>query len=550
LPRRRIRPRLFLVALLSIASVPAQAADPTEVASAIRTIVEAGQLEGLRWPRFPDYQYILRDLYGAREYQPLWLEGERPSEQAREAIAVLQQADTKGLDARDYDVETLGHQLQQLAKRGEDSPAALARVDVGLSVAVLRQISDLHIGKVNPKNLDFGYDIDPKKYDLAALVGEAVAQERIRDVVKQAEPAFTQNQLLKEQIAQYRQLAADTSVGPVALKPKIAPGDPLEAAPQLARWLAALGDLPSGTLVPTATYDAALVDAVKRFQARHGLEPDGVIGPATARALAVPAATRLRQIEYALERLRWIPALESGRVVFVNVPGFELLAFDGIEPGSASSVRMAVVVGRALKTETPIFTGVMRTVVFAPYWNVPRSIAKNEILPKLRSNPGYLDAQQMDIVSGDVVLGSSSAAIAQLAAGNARLRQRPGKKNALGRVKFLFPNHNNVYLHDTPSQAAFQSARRDFSHGCIRLASPGALARWVLEPEGWDAARVESALAAKAEMRVTLQQPIPVVISYSTAVARPDGTIAFYEDIYRHDAALERALAKGYPYLP
>jgi len=545
------RARLCLVvALLLLAYPSARATDTSDVADALRTTVDAARLDGLRWPRFPDYQYILRGLYEPREYQPLWLDDARPNASAHDAITVLQQADAKGLDARDYDVALLDQQAQQFAARGDHSPENLARFDVALSVAVLRHISDLHIGKVNPKNLDFGYDIDPKKYDLAALVHEAVVHGRIREVVKEAEPDFTQNQLLKEQLARYRQLAFDTTVGPIALAPKIAPGDPLDVAPQLANWLAAVGDLPAGTVISVATYDGALVDAVKLFQTRHGLEADGVIGAATAKALAVPAAARVRQIELALERLRWIPSLERGRVVFVNVPAFELWAFDGIEPASASSVRMAVVVGRALRTETPIFTGVMRTVVFAPYWHVPRSIINNEIIPKLRKNPGYLAAQQMEIVSGDSVLGATSDAIAQLAQGSAKLRQRPGAKNALGRVKFLFPNSNNVYLHDTPGQAVFQRARRDFSHGCIRLATPAALARWVLEPEGWDAAQVERALAAKAEMRVTLQSPIPVVISYATAVARPDGTISFYEDIYRHDAALERALATGYPYLP
>ncbi len=546
----RARPCLVVGALLMLASLSARAAETAAIAEALRSTVDAARLDGLRWPRFPDYQDILRGLYEPRHFQPLWLEGTRPNASAQDAIAVLQQADAKGLDARDYDAALLDQQARELAARGDPAPAALARFDVALSVAVLRHISDLHIGRVNPKNLDFGYDIDPKKYDLATLVQEAVVHGRIREVVKEAEPDFAQNQLLEEQLARYRQLAFDTTVAPIALSPKIAPGDPLAVAPQLANWLAALGDLPAGTLVSVAVYDNALVDAVKRFQARHGLEADGVIGAATAKALAVPAAARVRQIELALERLRWIPALERGRVVFVNVPGFELFAFDGIEPASASSVRMGVVVGRALHTETPIFTGVMRTVVFAPYWNVPRSITKNEILPKLHKNPGYLAAQEMEIVSGGVALEATSDAIAQLAQGTAKLRQRPGKKNALGRVKFLFPNSNNVYLHDTPGQAVFQRARRDFSHGCIRLASPAALARWVLEPEGWDAARVESALEAKAEMRVALQQPIPVVISYSTAVARPDGTISFYEDIYRHDVALERALATGYPYLP
>jgi murein L,D-transpeptidase YcbB/YkuD len=264
----------------------------------------------------------------------------------------------------------------------------------------------------------------------------------------------------------------------------------------------------------------------------------------------VPAAERARQIELALERLRWIPSLEAGRVVFVNVPAFELVAFDEISPAQPPALRMDVVVGRALRTETPIFTGAMKTVVFAPYWNVPTSIARNEIAPKLRRNPAYLAAQDMELVSGGSVLAPTAENIARLASGGVQVRQRPGTKNALGRVKFLFPNSNNVYLHDTPSQKPFGEARRDFSHGCIRLSQPGALALWVLTPQGWDADRVKSEMAGTREKAVALEKPVPVVIYYATAFVRGDGTISFYGDIYGHDAQLERALAKGYPYPP
>jgi murein L,D-transpeptidase YcbB/YkuD len=366
-------------------------------------------------------------------------------------------------------------------------------------------------------------------------------------MVRLAEPNYAQNELLKEQLARYRELAADEALAPVVMRPTLKPGAASADLPALARWLAALGDLPADASVPEL-YEGVLFDAVLRFQIRHGLAPDGVIGPATAQALAVPAAARVRQIELALERLRWIPPLAGGRAIFVNVPAFELIAYDEITSGAPPALQMAVVVGRAARTETPVFAGAMKTVVFAPYWNVPRSIARGEVVPKQHKNPGYLVSQGMEVVSDGRVLGTGPDAVAALAAGTAQVRQRPGAKNALGRVKFLFPNSNNVYLHDTPSRGLFQRARRDFSHGCIRVSEPAALAEWVLGEQGWDADRVEQALALTQETPIPIETPIPVVIYYATAVAGRDGTISFYADIYGHDAALERALARGYPY--
>jgi murein L,D-transpeptidase YcbB/YkuD len=540
---------LTLAALPGLLLRIAWAAPPPDPTPAtIQAIVAASKLDGLRWPRFPDYQYILKRLYEPRGYAALWLDGSRPTKQAREAIDALRDAGTKGLDPRDYDAELLDSQWRTLSA-GQASSDELARFDVALSVGLVRNISDLHIGKVNPKNLAFGFDIDPKKYDLAALVAGAIRDDRLPEVVAQAEPHYTQNRLLKEQLARYKQLANDPSVGPVQLTPPVRPGAALALAPELARWLVALGDLATVPDPPPTAYQGALVEGVKHFQARHGLGPDGVIAAATAQALSVPAAQRVRSIELALERLRWVPPLESGRVVFVNIPAFELWAFDDVTT-QAPALQMRVVVGRAMRTQTPVFTGAMKTVVFAPYWNVPTSITRREIVPKLRSNPGYLAAQDMEIVSDGTPLPPSPSNIAKLSSGGAQLRQRPGPKNALGRVKFLFPNSNNVYLHDTPAQSVFDKTRRDFSHGCIRLSQPAALAGWVLRDEGWDAARVDQEMARTTEKAVPLRQPIPVVIFYTTVIARRDGTIAFFEDVYGHDKALERALAAGYPYPP
>lgn len=523
------------------AAGPAPASQQDVVAD-LRAILAAGSLPGSVAPSIADVQPLLGGLYEPLEFAPLWTEDGRPTDGARVAVEMIASAGSRGLDPRDYDARLLGLLSDLLAEGPRVSDYDVARFDVGTSVALLRLLSDLHLGRVNPKQLRFGFDIDPKRLDLAALVHEAVEHGRIREALAAAEPRFTQNRLLQQQLARYEALARDASVRPFSFAgKKLAPGDPLEEAPLLAAWLVALGDLPDDAVVG-AVYEGELVEAVKRFQARHGLDVDGVIGPATAKALAVPAAARAEQIRLALERLRWIPAIEGGRAVFVNVPAFELLAYDDLASGDPPALQMAVVVGRAARTQTPVFAGAMKTVVFAPYWNVPRSIAIGEILPKLHRGLGYLARENMEIVRDGQPLAPSADAVAQLAAGSARLRQRPGKGNSLGRVKFLFPNSNNVYLHDTPSRSLFQRSRRDFSHGCIRVADPEALARWVLAAEGWDAERVAAGLALQSETRVPLTDAIPVVIYYTTVVARRDGTVAFYDDIYGHDAALRRAL--------
>ena len=247
----------------------------------------------------------------------------------------------------------------------------------------------------------------------------------------------------------------------------------------LARLLVALGDLPADTPPPpdSAPYAGVFVEAVKRFQARHGLEGDGILGKGTQAALQVPLAWRVRQIEFALERLRWLPRPLEGRLVAVNIPMFHLWAWDSAPLSSAAPVGMGVIVGRALNTRTPVFVEDMRYVVFRPYWNVPPSILRGEILPAVERDPDYLTRTDMEIVSGP---GDDSPAVAATAEnlswlrdGLLRVRQRPGPANSLGLVKFVFPNDENVYMHGTPAPGLFKRFRRDFSHGCVRRRRPG-----------------------------------------------------------------------------
>jgi murein L,D-transpeptidase YcbB/YkuD len=314
--------------------------------------------------------------------------------------------------------------------------------------------------------------------------------------------------------------------------------------------LIAFGDLAAETPIPPdgALYDGAAVEGVKRFQVRHGLDPDGVLGNATQTALLVPVTWRVRQIELALERLRWLPDLGDRRFIVLNIPMFSLWAWDFIPPDGAPTFGMKAIVGRALRTETPVFVEEMRYVIFRPYWNVPPSILRNEVLPAIRRDPGYLDRQQMEIVDGDgddaARVAPTQENIARLGHGSLRVRQRPGAHNALGLVKFVFPNDDNVYMHGTPAQALFGRARRDFSHGCIRVEDPVALAEWVLQNEpGWNRDRIVAAMNGSSSQRVTLARGIQVILFYTTAAVMPDdGTVRFAEDIYRDDAKLDLEL--------
>jgi murein L,D-transpeptidase YcbB/YkuD len=310
-----------------------------------------------------------------------------------------------------------------------------------------------------------------------------------------------------------------------------------------------MGDLPSLVPAPddSSRYEGKLVEGVRRFQDRHGLEPDGVIGKGTVAALNVPFARRVRQIELGLERLRWMPDLTGGRFIVVNIPTFQLWAWDSLPADGAPTLSMNVVVGTSLKTMTPVMQEEMAYLVFRPYWNVPRSITTGEILPKLARDPGYLVLHNMELVAGGGddarPLAATPANIERLAKGQLRVRQRPGPKNSLGLVKFIFPNDQAIYLHDTPATALFSRARRDFSHGCVRVERPVDLAAWVLsERPEWTRDRIVEAMQRGKSQRVSLPRQIPVFLFYTTALSSPDGTVRFAEDIYGQDARLLKAL--------
>jgi murein L,D-transpeptidase YcbB/YkuD len=526
------------------------------VSTILRKAARTGTLTGLRWPRFPDYRDELTGLYSGGDWQPVWTKGGRPTAAARSAVDVLSKADERGLHPDDYDASLLGGRLEALERSSVPSARDVGWFDVALSIEVLRHVSDVHIGRVNPKNLSVGINAAPTKLDLAKELREAIDRGGVAELVAKAEPGFVQYHNLKAAYARYRALAADSTIPTVKASGALHRGDAFAGAPALRRRLAALGDLSPEATTRDDSYDDALAAGVARFQARHGLPPDSVFGRATLAAVNVPFAKRVRQLELALERIRWLPPLEGGPFVVVNVPGFELYAFDTLRAGGAPGLAMNVVVGKAeVGRQTPLFERDMKYIVFRPYWVIPPSILKKEIMPAIRRDPGYLASHDMEIYrgSGDTgpALPTTSANLARVSRGELGIRRRPGPRNDLGLAKFIFPNDNNVYMHGTPAQALFSRARRDFSHGCIRLEDPAKFAVWVLrDPNEWSLTQVRSAMDGSASRRVNLARPLPVMVLYTTAVVHPDGVVAFYSDVYGHDARLEAALAKGYPFAP
>jgi L,D-transpeptidase YcbB len=526
-----------------------------ESQATLRAIVQAGNLADLRWPDFRDYEKHVQKFYESYSYSVPWVRGMEPTPQARQAIAVLLQADQKGLSAEDYDGSRWASRLAKLKPAAaKPTEADAVNFDLALTVSVMRYVSDLHIGKVNPKHFDFGLDVEEKKYDLPEfLKNHVVDAPDVAGVLQQVEPPYPGYQRTLKALQAYLLLAKQSDGTPLpAIQKTISPGDSYSGAPQLLRLLRLVGDLPAGANAPVdgTIYQGALVDAVKNFQRRFGRTPDGRLTAQTLADLNVPLVNRIRQMQLTLERWRWLPLSYQHSPVIANIPEFHLRAYD---ENFKVALQMDVVVGKAYAHDTPIFSDTMEYVVFRPYWSVPYSIARAEFLPKLARDPDYLakkgfevvDSRQEVVTSGTV----SNEVLEQLRAGKLFIRQTPGPKNSLGLVKFIFPNNYNIYFHDTPEQEFFAKSRRDFSHGCIRLERPADLAVWVLRNNpGWNADRVQAAMHGTTTQQVNLTHPIPVLIVYATVIVTEDGVVHFYDDIYGHDAALEKVLEKGYPY--
>ena len=498
---------------------------PTDVAEAIHHLLSSN--DGA--VNHPD-RAALRAIYAPGHL--LWTSAGRPTPNARAAQSILAGAASDGLDPGSYGIDDLSRRASAL-EVGSTTAADVAAFDVVLSMTMLRYMRHLHLGLVDPQTMGFGLNVQAEQHDFVSLLREALANQRIAEMVRELAPPIVQYRLLRDMLARYRGLAAEEFAPLLSPSGSVHPDSSYEGLFGLYQRLVAFGDLPAGS-PPSRTdllYEGPLVEAVKRFQERHGLDPDGILGSATHAALHVAPAVRLRQIELALERLRWLPDLDQRRFIALNIPMFQLWAWDTVPPSGAPTLGMRAIVGRALHTRTPVFVDEMQAVLFRPYWNVPRSILRNELLPLITRDARYLEGHDMELVIGEgphaTVVESSPENLALLRQGRLRVRQRPGPRNALGLVKFDFPNADNVYMHGTPTPQLFSRPRRDFSHGCVRVEDPVMLATWVLQGEpGWTQERVVAAMSAERSTSVKLSQPIQVILFYLTAVVMPeDGTV-------------------------
>ncbi len=545
-----IRHGLVLVLGATLLARPGEEAPARRPAEQqVESLVAAGRHPDLRWPNFSDVQADLDRIYAGRNWQLLWFAGDTLTTAGRALIRVLGEAENRGLNPSDYDVGWFQAEADRPIPSGDST--RVARLDVGLSVAAARFALALRRGRINPASVHASFKVPMDSFTVDSTVLRLAATGQPNDVLTALEPSLLHYYLLLGALVRYRELARDS--GLVMLPPmprRLRPGDRYDGLPTLRRLLRLLGD-DRDTLSPPIVdtlYGGSVVDAVKRFQARQGFTPDGVIGDSTRSRMQHPFDQRIRQMELTLERFRWMPRRYAAPPIIVNIPAFRLYAFSGDQSAESSLLRMNVVVGTAFKTETPVFAADMTYLIFSPHWDVTPSIALNEVKPAATRNPAWLARNHMELIRGRNVVPPTPENIAAIGAG-IRVRQTPGPHNALGGVKFLLPNDYQVYLHDTPSRSLFERSRRDASHGCIRLGDPFALARLVLRDQPqWTDDGIREAMKGDTPQRVDLTHPIPVFIVYGTAIARENGDVFFYSDIYGHDRTLNRLLKKGYPY--
>jgi murein L,D-transpeptidase YcbB/YkuD len=488
-------------------------------------------------------------FYQKRDFQPAWAGPDGLFPQAEALVSAIHGAHLEGLIPEYYHIRAIESLLGQLRTSGEDSPspdpAMLADLDVLLTDSFLLLSCHLSNGCINPIMLKAEWFAYNEKMDVTAVLEKSLKENRIKETLSDLTPKEKLYTRLRQALAEYRQMAAQNKQWPMipASIPPLKKDTRDKRIIAIRQRLAALGDLPAGENITDELFDQGLDRAVLSFQKRHGLDADGVIGAKTFNALNISPGKRVRQIELNLERLRWSFKNPGNRYLLVNIANFSL---DVVENGS-TVLTMNVVVGKPF-WNTPVFSQKMSYLVLNPPWNIPRSIALEEILPKIRKDRHYLLNNNIKVLqSGNTIEGKKLQAIEwsrlNIDYFPYRLRQDPGPKNPLGSIKFMFPNQFDVYLHDSPHRGLFQRNVRAFSHGCIRIEKAFELAAYLLrDSKKWTREEILAAIADGKEQTVNLPQPVPVHLLYLTAWVDDNNILQFRDDIYGRDMVLDDSL--------
>jgi L,D-transpeptidase YcbB len=492
---------------------------------------------------------LMRAVYAEREYRPLWLTGKKLKGETRNLIEILCHAEREGLRAADYDLAGLRTELQRLLDAKDPDPAALAALDLRLTRRFLDYGADLLTGRLDPQAVDNGWYIRARRAAIDTTLRAALRSKHVEDMVKPLRPQQREYKKLIDELENYRELQSKGGWPLVRADKKLMRGDQGAAVEALRQRLAATGELRHSGGKPV--FDDDVATAVARFQQRHGLPEDSSVGPATLAALNVPLESRIRQIEVNLERYRWLPSDFGRRYILVNIPDYRLYADDD----GKEVLTMRVIVGDEYGSATPVFADSMTYLVFRPQWDMPRQILVDEVIPKVQKDVYYLAKHGYEVVDtarDQVVTDPAAIDWSDLDTTNIpfRVRQKAGAGNALGNVKFMFPNRFSIYLHDTPADHLFNRQERTLSHGCVRVEDPVKLAGYVLDGQGdWTEEKIRAAMqpADSGEVEpvpVDLEAPVPVYLVYLTAFMR-DGVLHFRDDPYRKDARAMGTMGKA-----
>lgn len=530
-------------------AAPALAGDHAAFAAALRAELRTpgGETKGTRAGALDGEFQILNGFYGAREFRAIWFTAGGASAKAKLFLDRLGRAGEHGLDPEDYGYASLAASAKAFPS------GQRAALEVAMSRAFARYAADINAGRIHPNRRVPGLYIRPVRADPERLLMAVATTKDFAKYIDTLSPRTPQYARLLKAMAFYRGIAGRGGWQPVAAGPTLKPGMSDGRVARIKARLRLVGDLKAKGEGPAANlYTPALVAAVKRFQYRHGLEQDGNVGKTTLAAMNVPIAKRIDQMALNLERRRWMPDDLGDTYVFVNIADQYLKLVTRAHSAKPKTIHVArVVVGRRY-FQTPIFSGTMRFLRFNPHWNVPQSIARKEMLPKLKKNPGYLAANHYMLLTRPLDNSSQVSASSVDWNGLSRsnfpyfIRQKPGPWNALGEVIFMFPNPHNIFIHDTTARRLFGRNQRSFSHGCIRLQNPHVFGMLVLKANGgWTRQRIAALVKTRKEKQINLKVQLPVHITYLTAWSNKDGTHHFRRDIYGRDKRLTSVLIRA-----